>query len=289
MSDNRSRAWCFTINNYTELDQHIVFEMAEYTKYVVCGREIGTENETPHLQGFVYFDTVKSLKQMKDIHETAHWESMRGTVDQAAQYCMKDGDYFESGVKPLSDKEKGSFGKLSIEERWALAKAGEFELLPPEHIKIYQYVHSKYRTVADRDVLDNIWVQGFSGCGKSRWVRDTYPTFFVKSMSKWWDGYNGEEVVVLDDFDPKHAEFLSYYLKIWADRYVFNAEVKGGMMSIRPKTFIITSQYAIEDCFQSPQDIAAIARRFVVHSLAPLNDPSIVPTTIAPIFKLHRT
>ena len=54
-------------------------------------------------------------------------------------------------------------------------------------------------------------------------------------MNKWWDGYAGEEVVVLDDFDPRHAEHLSYYLKIWADHYAFNAEVKGGMIRVRLK------------------------------------------------------
>ena len=89
MSDSRARGWCFTINNYTELDEHVVFEMAQYAKYVVCGRENGSENGTPHLQGFVYFDTLKSFKQVKEIHQLLIGKQMRGTVDQAAEYCKK--------------------------------------------------------------------------------------------------------------------------------------------------------------------------------------------------------
>ena len=88
MSRNITRGWCFTINNYTEADEHVVFEMEQYAKYVVCGRECG-ENGTPHLQGFVYFSTEKSMKQMKEIHSTAHWEPMRGTVDQAAEILQE--------------------------------------------------------------------------------------------------------------------------------------------------------------------------------------------------------
>ena len=166
MTEVRSRGWCFTINNYTELDEHIVFEMAEYSKYVVCGREIGEECGTPHLQGFVYFENSKTLGPMKKIHGTAHWEPMRGTALQASEYCKKDGDYFESGVLPMPQFEKGYKGKQSIEERWALAKAGEFHLLPPENFKIYQYIHSRFAEVEDRPELDNIWIQGHSGCGK---------------------------------------------------------------------------------------------------------------------------
>lgn len=287
MSDRRSRGWCFTINNYTELDEHVVFEMAEYAKYVVCGREIG-ENGTPHLQGFVYFDTLKSFKQMKEIHLEAHWEPMRGTVDQAAEYCKKEGDYYEAGTKPLSDKEKGERGKPTIAERWDLAINGEYRDLPPENIKIYKYIHAMYRPVADRPDLENVWLCGASGCGKSRWVRENYPVFYSKPMNKWWDGYDHEEVVVLDDFDPSHAPYLAYYLKIWADYYSFNAEVKGGMMKIRPKTLIVTSQYSIDDCFQTPQDRIAISRRFRVHQIAPFDDTSAFTQAIHPLLRLPR-
>ena len=76
-----------------------------------------------------------SFKQVKEIHSTAHWEAMRGTVDQAAEYCKRRCDWFEAGTKPLNQSEKGERGKPTIAERWALAKAGEYEQLPPKTSK----------------------------------------------------------------------------------------------------------------------------------------------------------
>lgn len=75
------------------------------------------------------------------------------------------------------------------------------------------------------------------------------------------DEYNNQEVVIIDDWSPNH-ECLIWHLKIWADRYPFNAETKGSSMLIRPKKIIITSNYAIEECFHNEQDIEAIKRRF---------------------------
>ena len=65
---------------------------------------------------------------------------------------QKEGDWFEAGTKPLNQSEKGERGKPTIAERWALAKAGEYEQLPPENLKIYKYIHAMYRPVEDRDV-----------------------------------------------------------------------------------------------------------------------------------------
>ena len=96
-------------------------------------------------------------------------------------------------------------------------------------------------------------------------------------MNKWWDGYAGEEVVVLDDFDPRHAEHLSYYLKIWADHYAFNAEVKGGMIRVRPKTVIVTSQYAIEDCFKETAERMLSQEDFEFIKSHPSMIPLLVP------------
>jgi hypothetical protein len=92
-------------------------------------------------------------------------------------------------------------------------------------------------------------------------------------MSKWWDGYRGQNLVVLNDFEPSHGPFLGYFLKIWADHYAFNAEVKGGMLKIRPAKLIVTSQYALEDCFEDPKTIEALCRRFNRKYLGELESP----------------
>lgn len=268
-----SRGWVFTLNNYSEEEEVRALALPEEVKYGVIGKEVG-ESGTPHFQGYIYFKTEKSLKQVREIFDRAHWEISKGSIDEASDYCKKDGDFFEFGDKPMSNKRKGDAGKQSIEERWDLAKRGKFEELPPEMIKTYEYIYRKSIVVEDRDELDNVWIWGPSGCGKSRYVRDNHEVFYTKGMNKWWDGYNGEEIVLLDDFDPKHGEFLGYFLKIWADHYAFNAEVKGGMLKIRPKKIIVTSQYPIESCFKEQEEIDAINRRFKTLQLGSLSQYS---------------
>ena len=137
---SRSRGWCFTINNYTEEDENFAYSLAWGAKYCVVGKEVG-ESGTPHLQGFVYFENPRSFGGIKELHETAHWEPMKGTALQAAEYCKKDGDFFEWGEAPMTQREKGERGKQAAKERWELARAGKFEELPPEHIKIYEYIY----------------------------------------------------------------------------------------------------------------------------------------------------
>jgi len=109
-----------------------------------------------------------------------------------------------------------------------------------------------------------IWIHGTAGAGKTKAVADTYPEAYRKPLSKWWDGYRDQPVVVLDDIDPTHASWIGRFLKIWGDRYSFPAETKGGSVVIRPVKFIVTSQYTPEDVFADAPTREAIARRYVV-------------------------
>lgn len=54
-------------------------------------------------------------------------------------------------------------------------------------------------------------------------------------------------------------------MKKWADRYPVKVEGKGVQMDIRPKRIVVTSNYAIDECWETTRDIEAIKARFTVH------------------------
>lgn len=91
----RARAWCFTLNNYSEEEYEKITKLS--CKYLVVGKEVG-DSGTPHLQGYVEFDNPRMLTGVKKIiGDRVHLEVRLGTALQASDYCKKDGDFFEIG------------------------------------------------------------------------------------------------------------------------------------------------------------------------------------------------
>jgi len=282
-NDKRSRGWCFTINNYDEEDTDWCYSLAgdEEITYCVVGKEVG-ESGTPHYQGYIYWRNKKSFQQMKTMHAEAHWEIQRGTIKQAANYCTKDGDFFEHGTMPMDDKQKGECGKQSIQERWALAKEGRFEELPPEQLNIYRKIFDEHRVVKNRNELKNLWITGKARCGKSSSVRAKYgdENVYSKPMNKWWCGYKYQKVALIEDVDPRNAKEMYFHLKIWADHYKFIAETKGGHVDIRPEVVIVTSQYTIDQCFDDLATANAMKGRFTILNMAEPDEVALVSKVV---------
>jgi len=288
MNTTQGQNWCFTINNPTPaMEQALVTlaEMDENVKYLVYGREVGQAG-TPHLQGYIELKKKwrgSTLKQA--IGMTAHIELRKAKAYQAAQYCKKDGDFVEFGEVPTAPKSQ------DVKQRWRMVldkcREGDWEYMAKEEPYLWlmqeKKLRSHYKCPGSIEMLDNEWIYGPTGTGKSRDARTRYPNAYIKDASShWWDGYNGEDVVIIEDLDKYHVK-QGYYLKIWADHYAFPAQIKGGQMMVRPKKIIVTSNYAPKDIWQDDTTVGPLLRRFTLvfkagENLAPVfNFPPISP------------
>lgn len=98
--NTRSKYWCFTFNNYSAGDPAVLeFTLHNAgTTYFVFGYETG-ESGTRHLQGYIEFTRRLRFNQVRSyLGEQVHIEPRRGTGQQAADYCKKDGVFVEYGT-----------------------------------------------------------------------------------------------------------------------------------------------------------------------------------------------
>jgi hypothetical protein len=262
----RSKGFIFTLNNYKDEDEIRVQNIE--CKYLIYGREQAPTTGTHHLQGYIQFQNARYIRAVTNLFpKGTHTEIAKGSAEQNIKYTSKDGNTFEKGDKPLNKTEQK---QLQIED-WNtardLAKKGLFDDIRSDlYIRYKNAFHSIARDayVCPND-LSNVcgrWIYGKSGAGKSKMARELYPDAYMKNpTTKWWDGYQNQEHVILDDFD-KYMKGQAYYLKIWSDRYSFPAETKGSCAMIRPSIICITSQYHPTEIWDDEETLEAIRRRF---------------------------
>lgn len=270
MANKRSRAWCFTFNNYPdELANDDALDTWLHRlggKYCIAGREVAPATGTRHLQGYVQFENAKSLATVRNILPGCHLESARGKPHQCAEYCRKEHSFREFGDPP---QDPGTREIQRWEHARSMAEKGTFEEIPADiyvrYIGNLERIRSAFLPPLEPLAAPcGIWLVGESGAGKSRGVREQYPLVYPKPLNKWWDGYTDQKHVLLDDVDENQSTWIGNFLKIWSDHYPFIAEKKGGSRLIRPEKVIVTSQYPIEHLFKEGLLQQALVRRFRV-------------------------
>lgn len=119
----RALRWLFVLNNYTDEEVRLLNERLttnEKVIYFVYGKEVAPSTGTPHLQGFIILNYRVNLKGIiklfgivRDGVNPVHFRiSTCRQVEDAAEYCKKDGIVFEHGILPATESIRGKDGVL---------------------------------------------------------------------------------------------------------------------------------------------------------------------------------
>jgi len=261
---------------FTSYAQEAISDPFGYVRDVgkECGWCLGQLEKCPttgkiHLQGMANSKSDRGWGFLK----SDHIEKCKAPLD-SLKYCQKEetrvsGPY-EQGVRPTWNikGQKTSNKEILSRPLTELVDEEKIHIRDYERIRKCVNLYHLDKKANDREPEENLWITGAPGVGKSYWVRQNYgDSLYIKAQNKWWDGYNGEENVLIDDFD-QGGKCLSHYMKLWGDRYNLNGEIKGGTVKLGYKRLIITSNYTIAQLWgqdgQNPDPIlvAALERRF---------------------------
>jgi len=262
-----SKRFCFTVNN-PKADDHTVLA-ALSCRYLCYGTEVAPTTGTPHLQGYVVFLANKTVVGAKKILPSGcHIEIAKGSTGDNIRYCSKEGTPYERGEAPQTRTKVAELSKDKWSAIIADSKSGDFDRIPKD--VFFRYYNTCKTLAKDYQKAPpalisvcGLWIYGAPGTGKSHAVQTQHPDRYMKPLNKWWDGYQKQELVHLDEVDPTHTPWIGSFLKKWADKWPFPAEIKGSSISIRPKKMVITSNYSIEQMGFDEVTTTALLRRFV--------------------------
>lgn len=183
--------------------------------------------------------TVTSVRQL--FGESCHVEPSRS--EAANDYVWKEdtrveGTQFEIGKMPFKRNNQADWDTVVQD-----AKRGRLDNIPSDilvrHYNNLRRIASDYQEPAaiEREVVC-YW--GTTGAGKSRraWEEAGLDAYPKDPRTKFWDGYRGQENVVVDEF--RGGIDIAHLLR-WLDRYPVIVELKGASTVLKAKKLWFTS------------------------------------------------
>lgn len=223
-------------------------------RYLTWQLELG-QQLTPHLQMYFEFNQPIRRSQIYKILGSGHLEPRRGTREQARDYCQKEETRLDGPWTLGTWNEVGQGCRTDLLHVQKLIQQGESELYIANNnfntwVRNYKALREYRRILSpNRNWMPVVHVVlGPTGTGKSRWAMQVLPDAYWKQRSIWWDGYEGHEGVVLDEFYGWIP--FDVLLRI-CDRYPLLVETKGGQCNFLAKTIVITSNKLPHDWYNN--------------------------------------
>lgn len=234
-------------------------------KYLIYQQEKCPESGKLHWQGYVELHKTMRYKAiMRSLGGDMAVFARQGTAEQAVEYCKK----LDTQVIPFKE-----FGKRKTDQgkRNDLNTALQCETVrelkeehPGIYVKYHRGIEKLYAPDTDRDarpVVEILW--GDTGTGKTGFAWDSSDKkAYIKDpgTGNWWDGYEQQEHVIIDDFRSKDFPF-TVLLKL-LDRYPMQVQTKGGFVKFNSPNIWITSPLPPEYWYSdSDENLAQLLRR----------------------------
>lgn len=275
--EQRSRTWAFTINAIGD-----EVEPAVHPLWAACGKpdsiqyakwqlERGDGESRLHLQGVIRFGTIKTMKWTKTVLGCphAHVEIVR-SWEHAKAYCGK-AETRVAGPWEVGEDGPGQGKRTDLAEIVNKCTTGKtMKDLATEHPEAIvkfgrglQHLLLLKNPPRKRLNVEVYIFYGAAGVGKTRLVHDLCPDVYTVFCLKnpWFDGYNMEDAILLDDYGPKLMDIN--LLKRILDIYPITVPVKGGYTAMNATKIFITTNYTMDNWYPTVggTDFDALMRR----------------------------
>lgn len=238
----KRRDWCFT-----SFDLNFIPDAKIH--YAIWQHECCPTSGRTHIQGYVEmmekydFKTIQACLPAK-----AHIEYRKGSQEQAINYCMKKETRIGETVHEFGIKHKQGarndlkpiIDAINNGDRLLDCVRDNEEIFIKFHRGICALINIKTKPRTVKPTVIVLW--GKPGCGKTRSVIETYPDYYIKDETKWWDGYEQQNCILIDDYEDGWGWERSKFLRL-LDRYQYRCEKKGSSIEINSPIICITSNY----------------------------------------------
>lgn len=256
----------------------LIFTRHQHFRYLIFQWELCPKTGNNHFQGYCEFKSRMRLSAMKKIDRRIHWEIRKGTQIQAIDYCKKAAskvkgpwEYGSPAVGQGKRMDLEALYKDALDPKKTLRDVADAH--PASYLKFYKAVEhvrslkAKSPPKKIRRDLKVYLLEGPHGTGKTHWAYAKFPNLYAVPIGKdfWLDGYHGEDVVLLDDFNGQLR--LIDLLRL-IDIYCVQVPVKGSFVYLHCTKIIITTNYHFSqwyDYSNRAESLLALGSRITNH------------------------
>lgn len=252
----KKRNWCWTLWSGPDFHKFRVptIEEASHLRYAIWQGEKGRRSGKYHYQGYAEFSAPVSMKYVKDLFcaNSLHLKPRFASAEAARNYCKKDDTHvagdgpWEVGTFENTQGKRSDLLDLSaaiLEGRSIRSIAMEYPVAWIRHSRGARDLRMVTRPRGRRTSLEIHVIWGPTGSGKTHSVWDKEPDLYPKPYG-WWDYYDGEEAVLIDDFHDSDTGVCDIpYLQMLkvTDIYPRLEKVKGGFTYLNFKRLYLTA------------------------------------------------